>query len=72
MSVSATDNSLFPEDSGSGSMSSNLTENYTLTGLRNGDTYNISFIATSQHLPSDAVMLNNSVPLCKYMNTCFL
>ena len=34
---------------------------HTLTGLQNGDTYNISIIATSQHLPSDTVDGNSVI-----------
>ena len=30
-------------------------DEYTLTDLQNGETYTISIIATSQHLPSDTV-----------------
>ena len=29
--------------------------NYTLTGLQNGESYDISLVATSQHLPSESV-----------------
>ena len=34
-------------------VSGGSTENYTLTGLQNGDSYNISILATSEHFFSD-------------------
>ena len=69
VTVSAVDNTLFPDDSGSGGMPSNLVENYTLTGLQNGDTYNISVVAISQHLPSDS--LEVTVLLCELRNNYY-
>lgn len=72
MTVSATDSSIFPDASGSdtGPMESDLTDNYTLAGLHNGDTYSISVVALSEHFPSDTVMLDSNVPLCKLM--CYI
>ena len=45
-------------------------DEYTLTDLLNGETYNISIIATSQHLPSDTVDGNSAIlyPGIEYMN----
>ena len=37
------------------------TDEYTLTDLQNGDTYTISIVATSQHLPSDTVDGNSVI-----------
>ena len=37
------------------------TDEYTLSDLQNGDTYTISIIATSQHLPSDTVDGNSVI-----------
>ena len=66
VTVSATGSSFFSDASGSGDvMDSDLTDNYTLSGLHNGDTYSISVVALSQYLPSDTVMLDRNVPLCK-------
>ena len=42
-------------DSGSVDVSGGSTDMKTLTGLQNGDTYNISILATSEHFNSDAV-----------------
>ena len=46
------------------------TDEYTLSDLQNGDTYTISIIATSQHLPSDTVDGNSVMlyPGIEYMN----
>ena len=46
-------------DSGSVNIDDGSTNEYTLTGLQNGETYNISIVAmaTSQHLPSDALVM---------------
>ena len=45
-------------------------DEYTLTDLQNGETYTISIIATSQHLPSDTVDGNSVIlyPGIEYMN----
>ena len=56
------------DDSHSGSMtvSGGSTDNETLTGLQNGDTYTISIVATSDHFYSDAVdiLLHTGIPGC--------
>lgn len=72
VTVSATDNSFFSDASGSDTepMESDLTDNYTLAGLHNGDTYSISVVALSEHFPSDTVMLDSNVSLCKLM--CYI
>ena len=46
------------------------TDEYTLSDLQNGETYNISIVATSQHLPSDTVDGNSVIlyPGIEYMN----
>ena len=44
-------------------VSGGSTDNYLLTGLQNGDTYTISIVATSQHLPSESVTLDMDVSL---------
>ena len=44
-------------------VSGGSTDNYTLTGLQNGDTYTISIVATSQHLPSESVTLDMDASL---------
>ena len=41
--------------SGSVDVSDGSTDNYLLTGLQNGESYDISLVATSQHLPSERV-----------------
>ena len=41
--------------SGSMDVSDGSTNNYLLTGLQNGESYTISIVATSQHLPSESV-----------------
>ena len=38
--------------SGSVDVSDGSTDNYLLTGLQNSESYDISIVATSQHLPS--------------------
>ena len=38
--------------SGSVNVSDGSTDNYLLTGLQNGESYDISIVAISQHLPS--------------------
>ena len=44
--------------SGSEDVSGGSTDNYLLTGLQNGESYTISIVATSQHLPSESVVHN--------------
>ena len=46
------------------------TDDYTLSDLQNGETYTISIIATSQHLPSDTVDGNSVIlyPGIEYIN----
>ena len=39
------------------------TDEYTLTGLQNGDTYTISIVATSENLPSESVPAHMTVGL---------
>ena len=57
--------------SGSVDIDGGSTDEYTLTGLQNGETYNISIIATSQHLPSDTVDGNSVIlyPGIEYMSS---
>ena len=50
---------------GSVSVSGGSTDNETLTGLQNGDTYTISIVATSELLPSESVAADMSVGLCE-------
>ena len=38
---------------GSEDVSDGSTDNYLLTGLQNGESYTISIVAISQHLPSE-------------------
>ena len=47
--------------SGSVDLSNGSTDNYLLTGLKNGETYTMSIVATSQHLPSQ--LMEKVVPL---------
>ena len=49
--------------SGSEDVSDGSTDNYLLTGLQNGDTYTISIVATSRHLPSENVTADMEVNL---------
>ena len=53
------------DSSDSVDVSGGSTDNYLLTGLQNGDTYTISILATSQHLPSESVTLDMDVGLRK-------
>ena len=57
------------DSSDSMDVSGGSTDNYTLTGLQNGDSYTISIVATSQHLPSESVTLDMDVDLgeCIYI-----
>ena len=43
--------------SGSVNVSDGSTDNYLLTGLQNGDTYNISIVGVSQHFTSNAAIV---------------
>ena len=52
--------------SGNVSVAGGSTDNYTLTGLTNGETYTISIVATSNTLPSDTVVANMAVGLSKF------
>ena len=56
--------------SGSEDVSVGLTNTYTLIGLQNGESYTISIIATSQHLPSERVAVNMDVGLGKDWYMC--
>ena len=58
-------------DSGNVSVSGGSTDNETLTGLQNGDTYTISIVVTSDAgLPSESVPADMSVGLSKlYIHT---
>ena len=53
-------------DSGSETVSGGSTNNTTLTGLQNGDTYNISILATSKDLPSERVTVPHGIGLGKF------
>ena len=53
------------DSSDSVDVSGGSTDNYTLTGLQNGDSYTISIVATSQHFPSESVTLDMDVGLRK-------
>ena len=52
------------DSSDSVDVSGGSTDNHLLTGLQNGDSYTISIVATSQHLPSESVILDMDVGLC--------
>ena len=41
---------------------------HVVTSLQNGDSYTISIVATSQHLPSNTVTVDMDVGLCKSLN----
>ena len=49
--------------SGSEDVSDGSTDNYLLTGLQNGESYTISIVATSQHLPSESIPADMEVML---------
>ena len=49
--------------SGSEDISNGSTDNYLLTGLQNGESYDISLVATSQHLPSESIAADMEVTL---------
>ena len=53
-------------DSGNETVSDGSTETHTLTDLMNGETYNISVVATSDNLPSERVTAGMAVGLCKF------
>ena len=43
--------------SGSEDVNDGSIDNYLLTGLQNGDTYNISIVSVSQHITSNAAIV---------------
>ena len=49
--------------SGSEDISNGSTDNYLLTGLQSGESYDISLVATSQHLPSESIAADKEVTL---------
>ena len=49
--------------SGSVDVSDGSTDNYTLTSLQNEESYTISIVATSQHLPSESIPADMEVML---------
>ena len=49
--------------SGTVDVSDGSTDNYLLICLQNGDSYTVSIVSTSQHLPSETVSLSNSILL---------
>ena len=49
--------------SGSEDVSGGSTDNYLLTDLKNGESYTISIVATSQHLPSESIAADMEVML---------
>ena len=49
--------------SGSVNVSDGSTDNYLLIGLQNGESYTISIVATSQHLPSESIPADMEVML---------
>ena len=51
------------DSSGSENVSNGSTDNYLLTGLQNGQSFNISLVATSQHLPSESIAADMEVML---------
>ena len=57
--------------SGSETVSGGSTNNYTLTGLTNGQTYTISIVATSNNLASDTVTVDMAVGLGKSNTSLF-
>ena len=44
-------------------VSDGSTDNYLLTGLQNGESYTISIVATSEHLPSESIAADMEVML---------
>ena len=49
--------------SGSVDVSDGSTDNHLLTGLQNGESYTISIVTTSQHLPSESIPADMEVML---------
>ena len=56
--------------SGSEDVSGGSTDNYLLTGLQNGESFTISIVGTSQHLPSESVAVDMEVRLGKDLYMC--
>ena len=56
--------------SGSKDVSDGLTNTYTLSGLWNGESYTISIVGTSEHLPSESVAVDMAVNLGKHLYMC--
>ena len=58
-------------DSGNVTISGGSTDEYTLTGLQNGDTYNISIVAISDHFSSSDIFwevgVGKDMLLCMYI-----
>ena len=44
-------------------VSDGSTDNYLLTGHQNGESYTISIVATSQHLPSESIATDMEIML---------
>ena len=57
--------------SGSEDISGGSTHNHLLTDLKNGTSYNISIVGTSDHLPSDFVKYRIVILLSKHINLSF-
>ena len=51
------------DSSGSVDVSDGSTDNYLLTSLQNEESYTISIVATSQHLPSESIAADMKVML---------
>ena len=45
-------------------------DNYLLTGLQNGESYIISIVGTSEHLPSESVAVDMEVRLGEDLYMC--
>ena len=58
--------------SGSVNVSGGSTDNHLLTGLQNGANYTISIVGTSEHLPSDRVDYQNSIPLSELLQHIYI
>ena len=58
------------DSNGSVDVSGGSTDNHLLIGLQNGDSYTISIMGTSEHLPSDRVDYPNSIALSELLNLC--
>ena len=58
--------------SGSEDVSDGSTDNYLLTGLWNGESYTISIVATSQHLPSENIPADMEIMLGEDMYKSFM